>query len=70
MTAAQVNAIAAGLQKQIDNIAPGGGGGGSTNAADIIISAESQFYAGMDVTAALQVIGAELDGLEAELEAI
>lgn len=70
MTAAQVNAIAEGLQRQINNLSPGGGGGGSTNAADIIISAESQFYAGMDVASALQQIGAELDGLEAELEGI
>ena len=69
MTAAQINAIVAGLQEQIDNIS-GGGGGGSTDAADIIISAESEYYAGMDVAAALQMIGAELDGLEAELEAI
>ena len=44
--------------------------GGSTNAADIIISTESEFYAGMDVASALQTIGAELDGLEAELESI
>lgn len=64
MTAAQVQAIAEGLQKQINEI------GNTNNAADIIISAESQFYAGLDVEAALQQIGAELDGLEAELEGI
>ena len=71
MTAAQINAIVADLQRQINSISGGGGaGGGSSNAADIIISAESQYYAGMNVAAALQMIGAELDGLEAELEAI
>lgn len=48
----------------------GGGGSGSTDAADIIISAESQFYAGMDVASALQLIGADLDGLATELEGI
>ena len=64
MTAAQVQAIAEGLQKQINEI------GNTNNAADIIISAESQFYAGLDVEAALQQIGSELDGLEAELEGI
>lgn len=63
------NYIAAEIQRQLQNLAPGGGGG-STNASDIIISAESEFYAGMDVAAALQMIGAELDGLEAELEGI
>lgn len=47
-----------------------GAGGGSTNAADIIVSAESQYYAGMDVAAALQAIGAELDGLEESLSSI
>lgn len=40
----------------------GGGTGGSTNAADIIISAESDFYGGMDVEGALQEIGADLHG--------
>jgi hypothetical protein len=70
MTAAQINAIVTDLQRQINSISGGGGTGGSTNAADIIISAESQYYAGMDVASALQIIGAELDGLEAELEAI
>lgn len=64
MTAAQVQAIAEGLQKQINEI------GNTNNAADIIISAESQFYAGLDVETALQQIGAELDGIEAELEGI
>jgi hypothetical protein len=67
LTAAQINAIVADLQQQIDNISPGGG---STNAADIIVSSESEFYAGMDVASALQIIGAELDGLEAELESM
>ena len=47
-----------------------GSGVGSTNASDIIISAESQYYAGLDVASALQQIGAVLDGLEAELEVI
>ena len=61
--------ISAEVQRQLQGYAPGGSGG-SNNAADIIISAESQFYAGMDIEAALQQIGAELDGLEAELEGI
>ena len=63
------NYIAAEIQRQLQNLVPGGGGG-STNAADIMISSESEFYGGMDVTSALQQIGAELDGLEAELEKI
>jgi hypothetical protein len=66
---AEKNYIAAEIQRQLQGLSPGGGGG-STNASDIIISAESEYYAGMDVASALQQIGAELDGLEAELEAI
>jgi hypothetical protein len=65
---AEKNYIAAEIQRQLQGFSPGGGG--STNASDIIISAESEYYAGMDVASALQQIGAELDGLEAELEAI
>lgn len=67
---AEKNYIAAEIQRQLQGLSPGGGGGGSTNASDIIISAESEYYAGMDVASALQQIGAELDGLEAELEGI
>lgn len=47
-----------------------GGGVGSTNAANIIVSSESEFYAGMDVASVLQLIGADLDGLEDSLSSI
>lgn len=67
MTAAQINAIVAGLQEQIDNLSPGGGGG-STDAADITISAEATYYAGQDIETVLQTIGGQLDGLATELE--
>ena len=38
----------------------GGGTGGSTNAADITVSAEAEFYSGKDVETALQEIGSDL----------
>lgn len=51
---AQKDQIAAEIQKQLENFSP------DVSAADIIISAESEFYGGMDVEGALQEIGAQL----------
>ena len=61
----QKNEISAEIQRQLADL-----GGGSTNAADIIISAECEFFPGMDVESALQSVGAQLAGVQSELEGI
>lgn len=68
LTAAQVQAIAAGLQKQINELEVGEGG--STEASAIMVSESAQFYAGESVEAALQTIGGQLNGINAELAVI
>lgn len=51
LTAAQINAIVADLQQQIDNINPDGGG--SVEANNVFISESAEHYAGTDVENAI-----------------